>query len=63
MKKAMLLSGVVAVAGLSLVSCSSTPGDEHDHNPSDHGHDSTATACTNDDYNDTHGRRRLTGLL
>ncbi len=34
-------------------------GDEHDHNPSDHGHDSTATACTNDDYNDAHGRRLL----
>ena len=34
-------------------------GDEHDHNPSDHGHGSTATARTNDDYNDAHGRRLL----
>ena len=34
-------------------------GDEHDHNPSDYSHDSTATAHSNDDYNDAHGRRLL----
>jgi hypothetical protein len=34
-------------------------GDEHDHNASNHGHDSAATAHTNDDYNDAHGRRLL----
>jgi len=34
-------------------------GDEHDHNASNHGHDSAATAHTNDDYNDAHERRLL----
>ena len=34
-------------------------GDEHDHNASNHGHDSAATANTNDDYNDAHERRLL----
>jgi hypothetical protein len=34
-------------------------GVDHDHNTSNHGHDSAATAHTNDDYNDAHGRRLL----
>ena len=33
--------------------------DEHDHNASNHSHNSAATAHTNDDYNDAHGRRLL----
>jgi hypothetical protein len=33
-------------------------GDD-DHNASNHGHNSAATAHTNDDYNDAHGRRLL----
>ena len=31
-------------------------GVDHDHHASNHGHSSAATAHTNDDYNDTHGR-------
>ena len=34
-------------------------GDVHDHNASNHGNDSPATAHANDDYNDAHGRRLL----
>lgn len=34
-------------------------GDDHDYNTSNHGHGSTATARTNNDYNDAHGQRLL----
>jgi hypothetical protein len=34
-------------------------GDDHNHNASNYGHGPAATAYTNDDYNDSHGRRLL----
>jgi len=38
-------------------------GDHYYYNASNHSYGSAATARTNDDYNDAHGRRLLTGLL
>ena len=59
MKKGMILSAALSVVGLMLVSCSSRPRDDHNHDASNHGYDgSTATYYwrADNDNNDAHRR-------
>ena len=63
MKKGMILTAALAAVGADHGVLLEPAGEHDDHDASNHSHGSAATAHTNDNNNDTYGRRLLSWLL